>query len=57
MISFDIQMVRSEFRLDAAGEFGAGITAIFGPSGASNRNSDRTICISNEIMTEDHSIA
>jgi len=34
MISFDIQMVRSEFRLDAAGEFGAGITAVFGPSGA-----------------------
>ena len=34
MISFNLQMKRSEFRLDAAGEFGSGITAVFGPSGA-----------------------
>jgi molybdate transport system ATP-binding protein len=34
MISFDIQLTREGFALDVAGEFDAGITAIFGPSGA-----------------------
>ncbi|MEC9293303.1 MAG: molybdenum ABC transporter ATP-binding protein [Chloroflexota bacterium] len=34
MISFDIHMKRSEFLLDVAGEFGDGITAVFGSSGA-----------------------
>ncbi|MDP7088432.1 MAG: molybdenum ABC transporter ATP-binding protein [Dehalococcoidia bacterium] len=34
MISFDIQIERAGFQLDVTGEFDAGITAVFGSSGA-----------------------
>ena len=34
MISFDLQITRPGFSLDITGEFGEGITSVFGPSGA-----------------------